>query len=624
MSCQIGIDLLVKEKTKDKAWFNYDEDNNFIHILESPAKRITEYNIGAVARDVANSFNRALNKEYEVGNVFYPIKDNSKVGVKIRPSAKQLEILNAKDAEEAEKIRQEAINDHPELFFKEETEIEPKDEEKAEQLRIEQEEKDFNQPLDLKSEIEKLPQPFKKVESKFTEKSKQKELFKNLSENRQKVVNKMFDILKQLGVSLEETEQIFNKQKEINSLKDKLSTNLDNIQKLEIQEQIKNLEKEGYNEDVLVMADTLNGVLQFVKGQLTDDNFTEDVVHFVVDVLEQKNPELYQKFKNDITKFKIYQETLETYKRLPQYKKENGAVNFDKIKKEAIAKVLSSYLLGEPVENDVTNFINLWQTSKYFIKSLFNKLSKSNVNQFQEFSKKLLNDYIEENDKNFKLSGEEFYSVKSSKNIQKRLSFTQYFFGKPSSTSLAPNKSPSEVRNYFESFRDKISKVEETNEEGEKEEFYELNGNKAVRATSIASYKKAYENVNPSEVAKLKREASIGSGNLIHDLFHKIGKRYINENTGELRDAPLERPENSEYYLIENTNKLPTKTLDITDKDVSDVIYKGKQKVYSKSDIGLNSIIEKKGIKFKVALTEFNGEYYEYIITPIDLYDVLD
>lgn len=137
MACQIGINLLVKEKTKDKPWFKYEEDKNFIQILESPAKKITKYNIGGVAKSIANSLNKALNKEYEVGNVFYPIKNDQIVGVQIKPSIKQLEVLNAKDAQEAEKIRQELLETNPELVFKEDVEL-------SEQLRLEQEEKEFS------------------------------------------------------------------------------------------------------------------------------------------------------------------------------------------------------------------------------------------------------------------------------------------------------------------------------------------------------------------------------------------------------------------------------------------------------------------------------------------------
>ena len=148
MACQIGIKLLVKKETKDKPWFKYEEDKNFILVLESPLKRIYSYNIFAVAKDVANSLNKGLNKEYEVGNVFFATKNNGITRVEINPTNKQLEVLNSKDAEEAEKIRQESIAEHPELFFKEQT-IAEIDIENSEILRQEQENRDLTQYQNL-------------------------------------------------------------------------------------------------------------------------------------------------------------------------------------------------------------------------------------------------------------------------------------------------------------------------------------------------------------------------------------------------------------------------------------------------------------------------------------------
>ena len=151
MACQIGIKLLVKKETKDKPWFKYEEDKNFILVLESPLKRIYSYNIFAVAKDVANSLNKGLNKEYEVGNVFFATKNNGITRVEINPTNKQLEVLNSKDAEEAEKIRQESIAEHPELFFKEQT-IAEIDIENSEILRQEQENRDLTQYQNLTKE----------------------------------------------------------------------------------------------------------------------------------------------------------------------------------------------------------------------------------------------------------------------------------------------------------------------------------------------------------------------------------------------------------------------------------------------------------------------------------------
>ena len=98
--CSVGIDKVVTQVTEGKEWFDYNRDQNFIEVRVSPEKKISEYNIKAVARKVAASLNKAINSGLEIGDVFIPTKRDGKEGVLIAPSRIQLELLNSKDAKE--------------------------------------------------------------------------------------------------------------------------------------------------------------------------------------------------------------------------------------------------------------------------------------------------------------------------------------------------------------------------------------------------------------------------------------------------------------------------------------------------------------------------------------------
>jgi hypothetical protein len=72
------------------------------------------------------------------------------------------------------------------------------------------------------------------------------------------------------------------------------------------------------------------------------DDLPEEVSHFFVELLPEDNPLLKGMLK-DITSYSIYGETYENYKNNPAYQIE-GRPNIDKIKKEAVAKLISEYI----------------------------------------------------------------------------------------------------------------------------------------------------------------------------------------------------------------------------------------------------------------------------------------
>ena len=346
MACQIGIKLLVKKETKDKPWFKYEEDKNFILVLESPLKRIYSYNIFAVAKDVANSLNKGLNKEYEVGNVFFATKNNGITRVEINPTNKQLEVLNSKDAEEAEKIRQEAIAEHPELFFKEQT-IAEIDIENSEILRQEQENRDLTQDIDF-SQTQQEPEvePIQETPPKV-DKSNQNELFQ---------IEQQKSRLKEKSL-VDRANLLLNDYIKANNIKVEF---LDKV-----------LSKNG--KEVVAKYDSIKRIIQINSNQASALTLPEELAHHLTLALGIDHV-LVKRALNLIGRLDykgiLGQQYVDAYK---------GDANL--LKMELLGKLISKQIADPrlPDELKSENGVKIWETIKNAIKA-FISLFKPNSN----------------------------------------------------------------------------------------------------------------------------------------------------------------------------------------------------------------------------------------------------
>jgi hypothetical protein len=106
--CSIGIKRVVKDMTKNKPWYKYQEDSDFIQVLVSPNKKINERNLMGVAITTANALNKSINRSLPIGEVFVAQSySDGTVGVLINPTNKQLQLLNAKEESEIDKLVEE-------------------------------------------------------------------------------------------------------------------------------------------------------------------------------------------------------------------------------------------------------------------------------------------------------------------------------------------------------------------------------------------------------------------------------------------------------------------------------------------------------------------------------------
>jgi len=318
------------------------------------------------------------------------------------------------------------------------------------------------------------------------------------------LLDRIKSIVDRLGLKVERLDAIYNKQQEINTLTKQLDLFKTEKEKQEILGKIENLKKFGVKKEALALADTLNGVIQLT----TEDNitmFSEEVIHFLVDIVEQKNPTLFKELMKKVS-------TSEVYKNIkPRYEAQE---NYDEnqVKKEAIAQIIVNVLTNNTEENEYQNekAVNkFWETIKNWASGFFNSISNKDYDAFDKFIREVVNsDYIELEDRKF--LGDKYY----------------YF--------LASTRE--EIRDSILSEKDNVSKKIV----GEKEKYF-YRGNLVPERVSDLVEKLIDKMFKDSTWRKNNKNSfALERGSIIHKAFENTFKKYINEKTGEVLETPIE------------------------------------------------------------------------------------
>lgn len=371
------------------------------------------------------------------------------------------------------------------------------------------------------------------------------------------IVYQMRAIMNILGISEQTVDKLYNEQQEINRLEVEYASSANIEERAALKKQIEVLQSKGVDEETVAVADLLNRVIQFVHGEMTEDNFTEEVVHFIVDILEKKDPSLYKQLFDRITRFDTYGKILNAYKGDSQYQTEDGRPDFNKIKKEAIGQVLVDFLLNFEEnfnESDTNlNFIQfIWNKITDFIKSLFGKAPIELTEPFQYLAESILNnpEFISPEDVRY-IGGETFKSRRiTEKSILSKFkkAIAEQISGAGATSAKVLDEltrkkfsSNEEMRNHFESFRESIEKTED------EADHYILKGEfKLARVTSVLSKASSslYKNITKDEEAELLRKSKAEKGSAVHKDIEDILSRYIDKSTG-LRKGRKEIPPRS-------------------------------------------------------------------------------
>ena len=360
----------------------------------------------------------------------------------------------------------------------------------------------------------------------------------------------------QIPVKLQEINQKKQNEKITNS--DVIEKLNDIVKKLGIKFEIADLP-----EHIAAQADMMNRVIKFANGELTEDNFTEEVCHFIVDILQQKKEPIFDKMMSEIWQYPLYKTVRAKYSVLPEYQTKNGSVDNEKIKKEAIGQLLTAKLLNLEEIQDKGFLASAWAKISNFIKELFNSLSVDTRDSFTKVADSILYnpDFIKESDAQFLDRAEQYFAKKDNR-LTTSLSKVMKKFGSQNTLSIDSHTQ-----------KDIVDLIKKVNEAGEKititekdengedieKEVYSFFENLKQRATSIAdeATKIVFKNMDQSDMAKFLRESKMKVGTSIHKTIEDILYRYIDPTTNELRESPVARPLNMEIKQ-DDYNKLET------------------------------------------------------------------
>lgn len=109
MSCDIGLHRIIKQVLNDRPWFKYKQGDTHIRIVGSPKLKINKDSSIGVAKYTADQINKIVNNgDKNIGKVCFPEFDERGWGrIFINPTTKQLDLLNASDRKEVDRLQKE-------------------------------------------------------------------------------------------------------------------------------------------------------------------------------------------------------------------------------------------------------------------------------------------------------------------------------------------------------------------------------------------------------------------------------------------------------------------------------------------------------------------------------------
>ena len=287
-------------------------------------------------------------------------------------------------------------------------------------------------------------------------------------------------------------------------------------------------DREGNKLDAIAKADMLNKIIQVVNGEADITTLPEEAAHFFVEMLGENHP-LYKDMYSKITSYALYTETVEKYKNSKLYRNSDGTINFDKLKKEAIGKLIAQHVIEKFDEQETTKRV---EAAKSWWKKVWVALLKM-FNRGEKINEKL--------DNPFKVAAQKIMEADvSDLNLEFR-SEEQY---------LQMSNAAEANFNKAMALRNKITLDDDIDPKtGKKKHIYMEDGKPIVDADGTPRsvnenvvkpwYKKMFPTDKRSDVQKviddLKAEYGIG----LHKDIEKIGNRYVDPATGLVRASAI-------------------------------------------------------------------------------------
>lgn len=152
----------------------------------------------------------------------------------------------------------------------------------------------------------------------------------------------------------------------VKDLLDRIGVNIQQVNNIRI-----NGQKVGAN-GAAIFAQQL---VQVVRGK-ENVALTEETMHYVVEIIKQTNPTLYNQLLKEINNYRLYKDVLANYSTI--YKTADGKPDILKLKEEAIAKVLAETVVnkneGSTEKPELLAKVETWWSKIIdFVKGLFTK-----------------------------------------------------------------------------------------------------------------------------------------------------------------------------------------------------------------------------------------------------------
>jgi len=138
-----------------------------------------------------------------------------------------------------------------------------------------------------------------------------------------------------------------------------------------------NITVNGVKKDANGAALIMQQLVQVVYGK-EDVALTEEAMHFAVEIIEQRDPKLFNQLLKEVNNYRLYDQVVKNYGKLADYQGADGKPDIRKLKKEAIAKILTETVINK--NEGLTEKPELlakaegwWQTFLTALKNIFQK-----------------------------------------------------------------------------------------------------------------------------------------------------------------------------------------------------------------------------------------------------------
>ena len=318
-------------------------------------------------------------------------------------------------------------------------------------------------------------------------------------------------------------------------------------------QKLKSINVNGVTQDANGVANIMQKLVQVVEGKEAVA-LPEEAMHFAVEIIQQNDPKLFNQLLKEINNYAILNEVFKTYGNDKNYQTKEGKPDIIKLKKEAIAKVLSETIINKnegktEIPENLAKVESWWQKIINAIRNLFVKAG------FDEAAIKVM-------------SGE---AIGTAEDI--RAEEGDVYLQKTSQQA---------VYDKLVAIKNKIEK---------KDDGYYIDGKKIpMRVTEfIKGWNKDLLDageLTKSEYKQLVDEEKAANGTKGHADIEEAFKLFVNKD-GELRDDPLDDsgyvsqldPDNRAYYeLLRDNLQQRLNTFDRGTKFMSEVtVYDAKR-----------------------------------------------